>query len=93
MSRSKPPIDFPCPDCGLNCQLSEQQRALRHQVPDCKTYTRLRGKPEEFLRLALMAKGAAALHLGDAQIDVSLEARKRLAGDIIEQAHEGLKKL
>lgn len=87
------PVEFPCPDCKLNCQLSEHQRAIRHQLPVCKTWRAHLGKEQEFLRLALMAKGAAAVHLGDVDVHYSPEERKKLVDDIVEQVHAGLKEV
>lgn len=87
---SSQPIVFECPDCKRPCRLSEKQRALQHSDPTCKTWRAHKGKGQEFLRLAFMARGGAALHLGNAQIPVFDERQKN---DAIEELHEGLKKL
>jgi len=79
-------ISFSCPGCKLACRVSGKQRAVQHQVPDCKLFTEHRraGTMQEFLRLALLA------------VDVSAAKAKYSAkerADAIDQLNEGLKKL
>lgn len=94
---------FKCPDCGLQCRLSTKQRAVQHQVPDCKTWTKHKaGNAQEFLRLALMAAGGAAFNLGSTVVDIEHTAEEKAATariaerakrDLTEELYEGLKKL
>ncbi len=82
---------FDCPDCKRQCRVSEEQRAVQHSDPVCKTWTAHKGKVHDFLTLALMAKGVAVLDVGKAQIDA--EPDKKARDEVIEQLHEGLKDL
>lgn len=82
---------FDCPDCKRECRVSDEQRAVQHSDPVCKTWTAHKGKVHEFLKLALMAKGAAVLDLSTTKIDA--EADKKQRAEVTEQLHEGLKEL
>ncbi len=72
-------IEFKCPACKLQCRLSQRQRALQHQVPDCMVWLKHKraGDLQEFLRLALMSAGGAAFELGSATIDVELTSEEK----------------
>ena len=77
---------------------------MQHSDPVCKTWVAHKGdrtgkKMQDFLGLALMAKGAAAIDLTDLQVpdrDSSSGQRaftEREKEDAIEELHEGLKNL
>lgn len=85
--------EFNCPDCGRHCRVSTVQRAVQHEIPNCKTFHAHRGNMQEFLRLALMAKGGGAVELGNVKLDAEPDNRARMKQDAIEELHEGLKKL
>lgn len=87
----QPVIEFECPDCKRPCRFSSKQRALQHSDPTCKTWRAHKGKGQEFMKLAFMARGGNALDLSNAFITPT-EAAKQKA-DLVEQLHEGLKKL
>lgn len=87
---------FECPDCKRDCRISITQRAVQHSLPECKTWSAHKGKAEEFLRLAMMAKGGAALNLGEVKIDAdgpSPEERAKQKTELIDELNEGLKQL
>lgn len=71
-------VDFTCPGCKRACRVSQKQRAVQHQVPDCKLFTdhKRAGTMQEFLRLALMATGGAAFNLGNVTLDVAPSERR-----------------
>ncbi len=63
-------INFECPGCGRPCRVSGVQRAVQHSDPVCKVWVAHKGdrtgnKMQDFLGLALMAKGAAAVELAE----------------------------
>lgn len=98
-------VTFECPVCKLSCRLSQRQRALQHQVPECVTFRKHKSDKtlQEFLMLAF--KAAALPELSNAVIDVEWTpeehaAERRLQRitdkereDLIEQIAEGVKKL
>lgn len=91
-------IEFECPVCKRPCRVSITQKAVQHSDPVCKTWVAHKGdqtgkKMQDFLGLALMTKGAAAIdlaNLGKAPGDKFTEREK---ADAIEELHEGLKRL
>lgn len=89
-------VHFACPDCKQDCRLSEEQRGVQHSEPVCKTWRKHRGKADGFLQEAFMALGGAALILGGTadrdpgQSNEALSAQRR---ELLEQMHEGLKRL
>lgn len=63
-------ITFECPGCKAPCRVSVTQHAVQHSDPVCKTWVAHKGdrtgkKMQDFLGLALMAKGAAAAELAE----------------------------
>lgn len=87
------PIHFICPDCKLSCRLSAKQRAVQHALPHCRTWVAHKGNMQEFLRLALMAAKGNMI-VGNAQMErTDPKELERAKEDIIEQVHEGLKRL
>ena len=63
-------ITFECPGCNRPCRVSGVQRAVQHSDPVCKVWVAHKGdrtgkKMQDFLGLALMAKGAAAVELAE----------------------------
>jgi hypothetical protein len=87
-------IEFACPECKASCQFSELQHAVRHAVPVCKTWVAHTGDRHAFLKLALMSTRGNWV-LGDAghQPKADTEADRKLRAEVVEQLHEGLKKL
>ncbi|HXJ69892.1 MAG TPA: hypothetical protein VNM39_13360 [Verrucomicrobiae bacterium] len=92
-------ITFECPGCKRPCRVSGAQRAVQHSDPVCKLWVAHKGdrtgqKMQDFLGLALMAKGAAALDLSGLQVpDAERPFTEHEKNDAIEELHEGLKKL
>ncbi len=104
-------ITFECPGCKAPCRVSGTQCAVQHSDPVCKVWVAHKGdrtgkKMQDFLGLALMAKGAAAVDLAELGKQPSDKSPAELAAlervrlftpreknDAIEQLHEGLKKL
>lgn len=95
-------IDFACPDCKRPCLLTQRappkQHELQHSNPVCKTWVAHKGKPQDFLGLALMAAKTTAagnLILSDAgkqETPDSAETVKQRQ-QILEQLYEGMKKI
>lgn len=99
-------IFFACPECRRQCRFSEKQRAVQHSEPTCKTWRAHTSNMQEFLRLALMAARGNMI-LGTAgsgevkqpepgELEASPEqaaANEKAKAEILEQLHEGLKKL
>ena len=86
-------IEFRCPECKRHCRLSQRQRAVQHEVPECKTWLQHKraGDIQEFLRLALMSAGGAAFNLGAAVIGATpnpLEYEQARAGALPSQHRE-----
>ena len=57
-------ISFECPGCKRPCRVSGTQKAVQHSDPVCKLWIEHRGdrtgkRMQDFLGLALMAKGSA----------------------------------
>lgn len=89
-------FNFDCPECKRPCRMSEEQRAVQHSDPVCNTWRVNRGKPEEFLRLALMAaKGNLVLGaVGASERNAQpTDTDEKLRNDVLEQIYEGMKKL
>ncbi len=96
-------IYFACPECRQQCRFSERQRAVQHAEPTCQTWRAHRANMQEFLRLALMAAkgnlilgtvaGAAPPSPESTPSPEQAEANEKAKAEILEQLHEGLKKL
>lgn len=95
-------ITFACPECRRSCIFSEKQRAVKHAEPTCKTWRAHQANMQEFLRLALMAAkgnmilGMAGERKQEEEIAPAPEqaaANEKAKAEILEQLHEGLKKL
>jgi hypothetical protein len=96
MSEQDKVVDFTCPECDRPCRFSEKQRALQHSNPVCKTWVAHKGRPQDFMGLALAAVRSISngnLLLSDAGKQERSAGEERLRNDLIEQLHEGLKKL
>lgn len=91
-------IEFECPECKRPCRVSIAQKAVQHSDPVCKTWVAHKGdrdgkRMQDFLGLALMAKGAAAVDLSHVGNQEKPRFTEREKSDVVEQLHEGLKKL
>jgi hypothetical protein len=94
-------IFFACPECKRQCRLSERQKAVQHAEPTCQTWRAHKTNMQEFLRLALMAaKGNMILGTVGGAAPPAIEpspeqhaANEKAKAEIIDQLHEGLKKL
>lgn len=91
-----PIIEFECPACERPCRMSEEQRAVQHSDPVCKLWLEHRAKPQEFLRLALMA-AKGNLVLGQAGASERQEQPSdndaKVRSEVLDQIYEAMKKL